>query len=129
MHRFLTGRCWTAPELRRKSFEDLHRLWFVLLKEKNLLLTQQHEATRLSINWLHQPRLDNVFRSMARIKSVLSERKAAFDAARQQIELRDAPDVEKRRVAYIAKMLFVKKRDRRFRRFMRFILNKHAHFD
>ena len=43
------GRSWNAVELRRKSFKDLHTLWYILLRERNLLATQRAEGKRLGV--------------------------------------------------------------------------------
>lgn len=60
--------------MRLKSFEDLHSLWYVLLKERNLLATQELEARRLNQTWYGYQRDYKCRLSMARIKTVLTER-------------------------------------------------------
>ncbi|KAI9245830.1 mitochondrial 39-S ribosomal protein L47 (MRP-L47)-domain-containing protein [Phascolomyces articulosus] len=77
-----TGRAWKASELRLKSFDDLHKLWYVLLKERNVLATQREEAKRLGINkqiWSNAGRLKKCQKSMARIKYVLNERQREYE--------------------------------------------------
>jgi hypothetical protein len=57
-----------------KSFEDLQKLWFVLLKERNMLLTYRHICFKTKTD-MHEPlRLRKVSQSMARIKSIIEER-------------------------------------------------------
>lgn len=43
-----TGRGWLAAELRKKSFNDLHSVWWACLKEQNKLASQQVEAKRFA---------------------------------------------------------------------------------
>ena len=35
--------------MRNKSFKDLHTLWYVALREKNLLATQKEEVRRMGV--------------------------------------------------------------------------------
>ncbi|KAI0761938.1 mitochondrial 39-S ribosomal protein L47 (MRP-L47)-domain-containing protein [Trametes elegans] len=79
-----SGRAWTAPELRRKSFKDLHTLWYVVLRERNLLATQQAEARRIGANEQALSLWAKAFRcrkTMARIKYVINERRVAYEGA------------------------------------------------
>jgi large subunit ribosomal protein L47 len=60
---FIQGRAWKAQELRQKSFDDLHKLWYVLLKERNVLATQREEARRLKLPkqlWTNAGRIKKV---------------------------------------------------------------------
>ncbi|PWA03239.1 hypothetical protein BB558_000585 [Smittium angustum] len=79
-----TGRAWRAAELRNKSWEDLQKLWIVLLKERNLLASQKAEASKNKIPLQHFSNTSRIIKcrqSMARIKTVLNERRLAYEKA------------------------------------------------
>ncbi|KAG7088432.1 hypothetical protein E1B28_012425 [Marasmius oreades] len=79
-----SGRSWKASELRLKSFHDLHTLWYILLRERNLLATQAEEVRRLGVSPLLfslSYKMRQCKKSMARIKYVLNERRLAYDGA------------------------------------------------
>mmetsp|Transcript_48596 Transcript_48596/g.128168 ORF Transcript_48596/g.128168 Transcript_48596/m.128168 type:complete len:238 (+) Transcript_48596:60-773(+) len=78
----ISGDPWPAVLLRMKSFQDLHKLWYVCLKEKNFLLAEQHEAKQQRIRWKHHGRLKKVKLSMKRILTVLSRREIHQQALR-----------------------------------------------
>eukprot|EP00240_Pyramimonas_obovata_P011926 CAMPEP_0118934978 /NCGR_PEP_ID=MMETSP1169-20130426/14627_1 /TAXON_ID=36882 /ORGANISM="Pyramimonas obovata, Strain CCMP722" /LENGTH=142 /DNA_ID=CAMNT_0006877945 /DNA_START=217 /DNA_END=645 /DNA_ORIENTATION=+ len=70
----VVGREWKADHLRLKSFEDLHKLWYILLKEQNALFTERYHAKQNRQQMEAPHRLRMVRKSMARIKHVLTER-------------------------------------------------------
>ncbi|TFL01842.1 mitochondrial 39-S ribosomal protein L47 (MRP-L47)-domain-containing protein [Pterulicium gracile] len=97
-----TSRAWHAGELRQKSFSDLHTLWYVLLREKNLLATEREAYRRLM--GTNAPGADyrgtQVRKSMARIKYVTNERRRAYEGAidllaEQRAEAQDRKQDEK----------------------------------
>lgn len=72
-------RGWAADELRRKSSGDLEKLWVVLCKERNMLLTSKHHHNKLKTEMPHKERLRMVHQSMARLQLVASERNRYAD--------------------------------------------------
>lgn len=54
------GRAWRIQELRIKSNTDLHKLWYVLLKERNMLKTMEHEAEERFELFPNPERIDKV---------------------------------------------------------------------
>jgi large subunit ribosomal protein L47 len=92
------GRSWLASELRLKSFEDLHKLWFVCLKERNFLLTERLYYRQMLQAAPEPERLHKVKKTMAGIKVVIGERARASQALEEDRE-------RERKVAAVASAL------------------------
>ncbi|KAK4375640.1 hypothetical protein RND71_006317 [Anisodus tanguticus] len=97
------GRGWKASELRLKSWDDLQKLWYVLLKEKNMLMTQHQmlNAQNLRRSWVQAVETTScrnarygcvqgsvVRKSMCRIKHVLTERAINEPDPRRSTEMK-----------------------------------------
>eukprot|EP00800_Vazella_pourtalesii_P010849 TRINITY_DN26376_c0_g1_i1.p1 TRINITY_DN26376_c0_g1~~TRINITY_DN26376_c0_g1_i1.p1 ORF type:complete len:183 (-),score=19.76 TRINITY_DN26376_c0_g1_i1:6-554(-) len=88
------GRGWRLDELRLKSSEDLHKLWYVLLKEKNMLLTMQYEAFQLKKMIKRGNRKIFVILAMRYIKKVIKEREESILGALHLQEIGGGVDKE-----------------------------------
>jgi len=77
-NRIRVGRGWNLEELRLKSNQDLHKLWYVLLKERNMLLTTEHAYKTKQETMPNEERLDKVEESMENLESVVRERNRAY---------------------------------------------------
>ena len=85
------GRAWRVSELRGKSYEDLHKLWWVCLKEKNMLLTDRLYYGQVGVEMPDAARYSKVRRTMAGIKHVLGERSRAIGSEFDARDLRPEP--------------------------------------
>ncbi|KAL8749893.1 MAG: hypothetical protein Q9199_007411 [Rusavskia elegans] len=91
------GRPWVVEELRHKSWEDLHSLWWICCKERNLLATQAYERDRLKAGYGEAEILDRnraVRQTQKAIKHALTERYYAFEDARRVAVVDSEVDLE-----------------------------------
>lgn len=72
------GRAWMKEELRNKSSSDLHKLWYILLKERNMLMTMEDECKRLNRLFPSPERVDKVQISMNNLEGVVTERNKIY---------------------------------------------------
>lgn len=84
--RTTSGRSWKIDELRIKSNEDLHALWYVCLKEKNLLLSDKALILKYRDKFVGDVRVQKVNLTMRRIKEVMRERQTVRDEYRRKLE-------------------------------------------
>ncbi|XP_054165086.1 39S ribosomal protein L47, mitochondrial-like [Oppia nitens] len=73
-----SGREWRKDELRIKSNTDLHKLWFVLYKERNMLKTMEEAAIDEYEPMPSPERIDKVEQSMKNLEEVVRERNKAY---------------------------------------------------
>lgn len=80
------GRAWRAEELRLKSHDDLHKLWYVLLKEKNKLKSDFLMSKQLQQYFFGFDNMMKVNLSMSRLLTVVNERKKLRNEYRAYLE-------------------------------------------
>lgn len=75
------AREWTMPELRRKSFEDLHKIWWLTLRERNVLLREIRLASSIDYSYTqaHEDLDKKLLLTQKRIKQTLLERQVAYE--------------------------------------------------
>ncbi|KIW81000.1 hypothetical protein Z517_04023 [Fonsecaea pedrosoi CBS 271.37] len=90
------GRAWTYKELSVKSFEDLHKLYWVCVKEQNRTLTREKERQRLRAGYGEvesEERVAVVRETMSLIREVLIDRQLSYNQARTLVGQREVADI------------------------------------
>lgn len=85
----IQGRSWTVQDLRKKSFEDLHALWYVCLKELNkigreAIIYEDIGSAKIQQCMELEEKLKN---SMLAIRQVLTERESALSNAKAEFSV------------------------------------------
>lgn len=88
------GRPWKIDELRLKCNSDLHKLWYVLYKEMNMLLTMQEQCQEKGFLFPNEERIEKVEESMENLEKVVRERNRAYF----QLEVGERSSAEQPRV-------------------------------
>ncbi|KAJ6108602.1 hypothetical protein N7523_009925 [Penicillium sp. IBT 18751x] len=81
------GRSWAVQELREKSWDDLHKLWWVCVKERNRIATTNMERERMKAGYgEHEASARDraVQITQKSIKHVLRERWYAWEDAKHE---------------------------------------------
>jgi len=109
------GRAWKMDELRRKSFEDLHKLWYLCLKEKNILFSEREHLVRGDSQKPFASianRLRKIKKTQRSLKFVLSERdKQEKLLAKKKVN--DERIKEALKKAHLARLKFKEQKEQR----------------
>ncbi|POS83407.1 hypothetical protein EPUL_004348 [Erysiphe pulchra] len=103
------GRSWTVEELRGKSWEDLHALWWVCAKENNRIATASYERRRIKAGYgdaESEERDKAVRRTQRAIKQALTERWYSWSEARTLAKNDTEVDLSGSGPAYCPKDVF-----------------------
>jgi large subunit ribosomal protein L47 len=79
------GRAWAVAELRTKSFETLHKLWWICVRERNRIATEGYTRNLLDAGhgeWEAGERKKQVMATQKHIKFALTERFYAWEDAK-----------------------------------------------
>ncbi|KAF1913234.1 mitochondrial 39-S ribosomal protein L47 (MRP-L47)-domain-containing protein [Ampelomyces quisqualis] len=80
------GRAWTIAELRNRTFDTLHQLWWICAKERNRLATDKIERQRLEAGYGDvegKERDETIQKTMKAILDTLAERQLAWKEAQE----------------------------------------------
>ncbi|RKF55244.1 54S ribosomal protein L4, mitochondrial [Golovinomyces cichoracearum] len=103
------GRSWTVEELREKSWEDLHALWWICAKENNRIATASYERKRINAGYgdaESEERDKAVRRTKRAIKQALTERYYAWSEAKELAKSDSEVDLSGNGPAYRPKSFY-----------------------